>query len=370
VATTIREVAKKAGVSIATVSRVLNNVEPVDERTKQSVRDAARELHYVPNALGRGLSRRRTDAIGLLLPDLFGEFFSEVIRGCDQTAQQHHYHLVVSSSHSNKSEIEAAIRMMRGRVDGLIIMSPHIDAQIMDDTLPETLPVVLLNCSVEGSAFDSLTLDNYGGAYAMTRHLLQHGHSRIAFIRGTANNGDAETRLRGYRNALADGGGERDASLEVEGDFSEASGYAAVQLILRMQNRPTAVFACNDSEAIGALGALRDAGMHVPDDIALAGFDDIPIASYLSPRLTSVGVDIAHVGVVAVERLIEAVRLRNRHTRQQTVLPTHLSIRESCGCRPAIPVLAPSREGRWSPTLDEQPALTHNPAPPEQFRNP
>jgi LacI family transcriptional regulator len=358
-ATTIKEVAKLAGVSIATVSRVLNNVEPVDERTKQIVRNAARDLHYVPNALGRGLSRRRSDAIGLLLPDLFGEFFSEVIRGCDQTAQQHHYHLVVSSSHSNKSEIEAAIRTMRGRVDGLIIMSPHIDAQIMADTLPETLPVVLLNCSVEGSAFDSLTLDNYGGAYAMTRHLLDHGHRRIAFIRGTANNGDAETRMRGYRNALADGGGEQDPALEVEGDFSEASGYRAVQVILGMQSRPTAVFACNDSEAIGALGALRDAGVRIPDDIALAGFDDIPIASYLSPRLTSVRVDIVHLGAVAVERLIEAVRLRNRHTRQQTVLPTHLSIRESCGCRPAHPVQAPSREGRWSPPQNGQPEPMH-----------
>ena len=146
--TTIKEVARKAGVSIATVSRVLNDVGSVDERTRTHVRIVAQELHYIPNALGRSLSRRRTDGIGLLLPDLFGEFFSEVIRGADQTAQQHHYHLVVSSSHASSTEIAAALRMMRGRVDGLIVMSPNIEAYLLRANLPYSLPVVLLNCIV------------------------------------------------------------------------------------------------------------------------------------------------------------------------------------------------------------------------------
>ena len=143
--TTIKEVALKAGVSIATVSRALNNVGPVDERTRQHVRDVARELRYVPNATGRSLSRRKTEAIGLLLPDLFGEFFSEVLRGSDQTAQHSNYHLVVSSSHNNRRQIRAALTMMRGRVDALVIMSPHIDAETLNENLPQSLPVVLLN---------------------------------------------------------------------------------------------------------------------------------------------------------------------------------------------------------------------------------
>src|SRR5512140_177734 len=169
--TTIREVAKRAGVSIATVSRVLNDVGPIDERTRQHVQKVARELRYIPNPIGRGLSRQKTEALGLLLPDLFGEFFSEVIRGADQVAQEHHYHIVVSCSHSNREELESGLRTMRGRVDGLVIMSPHLDAQALHANLPHNLPLTLLNCHVEGDAFDSLNIDNFGGAYQMTRHL-------------------------------------------------------------------------------------------------------------------------------------------------------------------------------------------------------
>jgi LacI family transcriptional regulator len=209
---TIKEVASRAGVSIATVSRVFNNAEPVDVGTRERVRKVARELHYVPNVLGRSLSMRRTDSIGLLLPDLFGEFFSEVIRGCDQTAQQYRYQLLVSSSHNSRIAIESALRMMRGRVDALVIMSPHIDAQTLNENLPRTLPVVLLNCYVESKGFDSLNIDNCTGACAMTAHLISHGHTRIAIIKGTEGNFDAAERLRGYRMALEEGVGMGDGA--------------------------------------------------------------------------------------------------------------------------------------------------------------
>ncbi len=216
--TTIKEVAHKAGVSIATVSRVLNNVGPVDERTRARVRDAAHELRYVPNATGRSLSRRKTEAIGLLLPDLFGEFFSEVLRGSDQTAQQSQYHLVVSSSQNDRKQIRAALTMMRGRVDGIVIMSPHIDADTLNEYLPTTLPVVLLNCPVESHEFDSLTIDNYGGAHAMTEHLIGHGHVRIAIIKGTEENRDADERWRGYCAALQEHGIAHDPLLRGSGN--------------------------------------------------------------------------------------------------------------------------------------------------------
>jgi LacI family transcriptional regulator len=330
--TTIKDVAREAGVSIATVSRVFNNVGPVDEETRRHVRQIARQLKYVPNALGRSLSTKRTDAIGLLLPDLFGEFFSEVLRGSDQTAQQSHYHLVVSSSHNNKEEIRAALTMMRGRVDGLVIMSPHIDAETLNEDLPRSLPVVLLNCYVESSGFDSLNIDNYGGAYAMVRHQLGHGHHRIAVIKGIEKNFDAAERLRGYRKALEEGGVSPDPQLEFAGNFTEASGYDAVKSILRLSTRPTAIFACNDSMAIGALSALRDHGIRVPEEIAIAGFDDIPIASYLTPTLTSVQVSIHNLGVRAIETAIHAVRNKNAHRKQQMLLHTKLSLRQSCGC--------------------------------------
>ena len=329
---TIKDVAREAGVSIATVSRVFNNVGPVDEGTERQVRLVARRLKYVPNAMGRGLSTKRTDAIGLLLPDLFGEFFSEVLRGSDQTAQQAHHHLVVSSSHNNREEIRAALTMMRGRVDGLVIMSPHIDAETLNENLPQSLPVVLLNCHVESNGFDALNIDNYGGACAMTQHLLAHGHTRIAIIRGTENNFDAAERLRGWTDAVRAAGLTPDPRLQVPGNFTEASGYEAVATLLALEPRPTAVFACNDSMAIGALSALREQGIHIPEEFAIAGFDDVPVASYLTPTLTSVQVGINNLGVRAIETLLHAVRNKNSHRRQQILIPTALVLRESCGC--------------------------------------
>src|SRR5512140_2508683 len=273
---TIKEVAKRAGVSTATVSRVFNNTGPVDEETRARVKLVATELRYSPSALGRSLSTRKTDSLGLLLPDLFGEFFSEVIRGSDQTAQQHKYHLLVSSSHNNREEIAAALKMMRGRVDGLVVMSPHIDAHTLNVNLPQNHPVVLLNCHVEGDAFDSLNIDNVRGSREMVAHLISHGHRRIAIIKGAEQNIDAEERLTGYREAMAQAGLKRDEALELPGEFNEASGFEAVEKILHLQPRPTAIFASNDSMAIGALSALRDAGLQIPQDMALVGFDDVP----------------------------------------------------------------------------------------------
>jgi LacI family transcriptional regulator len=344
---TIKDVAREAGVSTATVSRVFNNVGPVDEDTERNVRVVARRLKYVPNAMGRGLSTKRSDAIGLLLPDLFGEFFSEVLRGSDQTAQQAHYHLVVSSSHNNREEIRAALTMMRGRVDGLVIMSPHIDAETLNENLPQSLPVVLLNCHVESNGFDALNIDNYGGARAMTEHLLGHGHTRIAIIKGTERNFDATERLRGWTDAVRSAGITPDPAWELDGNFTEASGYEAMAALLALAPRPTAIFACNDSMAIGALSALRDRDIRVPEEIAIAGFDDVPVASYLTPSLSSVDVGINTLGIRAIETALHAVRNKNAHKKQQMIQPTSLSLRASCGCpQPAHSIFTPNGKGR------------------------
>ena len=329
---TIKDVSQKAGVSTATVSRVFNNTGLVDEETRQRVLDASKELRYMPNAVGRSLSTRRTDSIGLLLPDIYGEFFSEVIRGADQTAQQNRYHLLVSSSHNHRNEIEAALRVMSGRVDGLILMSPQIDAQTLISNLPVNLPVVLLNCFVDGVSFDSLNIDNLGGAYQMTQHLIQHGHERIAVVTGHDDNLDADERIRGYRQALQENHLPIAEDWEISGSFSEESGYTAVQKVLALTPRPTAIFALNDSMAIGALGALREYGVAIPQEMALAGFDDIPIARFLSPTLTSVRVSIHELGALATQKLVHAIHEKNNHAKQHVVIPTSLALRESCGC--------------------------------------
>jgi LacI family transcriptional regulator len=341
----IKEVALKAGVSIATVSRVLNDKGPVAEATRSRILEAIERLRYVPHGAARSLITNQTDTIGVLLPDLYGEFFSEVIRGIDQAARRSGLHVLISGFHSDRAEIEAVLRALRGRVDGLIVLSPDVDAQTLRRNLPETLPVVLLNTRIDRQMpqaqgavnalnFDAINTDNHGGALAMVRHLAALGHRRIALIRGPEENADARERLRGYRDALRALGVAAAESLELSGDFSEESGYRAGQRLLTLNPRPTAVFAANDSMAIGCLFALRAAGVRVPDDVALAGFDDIPIARYLSPSLSSVHVPIAELGTRAMERLLHAVENKNEHERRRETVATTLVVRGSCGGAP------------------------------------
>jgi LacI family transcriptional regulator len=330
---TIKEVARQAGVSVATVSRALNDKGPVREETRRRVREVATRLRYVPHGAARSLITNRTSTIGVLLPDLYGEFFSEVIRGIDQTARGNELHLLVSSSHNERAEVEAAFRAMRGRVDGIVVMTPEIDADTLEANLPSTTPVVLLNCRVDSEAYDAIHVDNYGGAYAMVRHLIGLGHRRIALLGGSARNVDASERQRGYRAAMDELGGEWTVDLELEGSFTEESGYGAVERLLGLYPRPTAVFAANDAMAIGALSALGEAGLRVPEDMAVTGFDDIPIARYMSPPLTSVRVPIAELGSRAMHRLLEALKQENMHERKRETLPTRLIVRASCGAR-------------------------------------
>jgi LacI family transcriptional regulator len=333
VSSTIRDVAREAGVSVATVSRVFNNSGPVRSETRQRIDEVAKRLSYSPNGAARTLSTRRTQTIGVLLPDLYGEFFSEVIRGIDQVVQRSGWHLLVSSSHNERAEIEAALRVMRGRVDGLIVMSPDLDAHALARNLPDGLPVVLLNCDVDDRSYDSINIDNYGGAHAMTTHLIGLGHRRIGLITGPLRNHDARERQRGAHDALRAAGLEPAPELELAGDFSEASAHAAAMRLMALTPRPTALFAANDSMAIGAMSALRDAGVRVPEDVAVAGFDDIPIARFVNPPLTTIRVSIPELGGRATRRLFEALASGNAQERQQQALPTELVIRRSCGAQ-------------------------------------
>lgn len=325
---TIRDVAAKAGVSVATVSRVFNQKGPIREDTIRRVMDIAARLRYVPHAGARSLSTRSTRTIGVLLPDLHGEFFSEVIRGVDVAARQSGYHILVSGSHSDAEEMSAMLRALRGRVDGLIVMSPDLRLGSISRALAPETPVALLNCAATGRR--TIRIDNYSGSRSMTDHLLSLRHRRIAFIRGPERNADAAERRRGYQDALATADAE---PIELAGDFTEDSGYRAAPDILAMRGRPTAIFAANDAMAIGALRALREAQVRVPEDIALAGFDDIPIARYLTPPLTTVRVETAEMGRRAVDYLVHTIENGADSGRKHDVIATSLVVRESCGAR-------------------------------------
>lgn len=333
---TIRQVAKAAGLSVATISRVLNGKGPVRAATRRKVLKAVSELRWAPHGAARSLTTNETKTIGVVLPDIFGEFFSEVIRGIDVTARRSGFHVLVSSSHSDRAETVDVLRAMRGRVDGAVVMSPTIPPPILRQNLPQGLPVVLLNCFA-GKGYDSISIDNDGGAFAMARHLLALGHRRIAFIAGPEGNRDAAERCRGWRRAVRAAGAAPSAGWEVEGDFAEESGFRAAKRILELAPRPTAVFAANDAMAIGCLTGLRGAGISVPGDIAVVGFDDIPFARYTAPPLTSVHVSIGDLGARAMERLFAAIRDGDGHTYQHGTLATRLVVRASCGARPARP---------------------------------
>ncbi len=332
---TIKDVARVAGVSVATVSRAHNKSRLVTEATGRRVRAVAERLGYSPHAAARSLSTRRTSTIGVLLPDLYGEFYSELIRGIDQTAQRHGFHLLLASSHNEKDAITAALQSMRGRVDGLLVMSPAPGAHLAGRDLPASFPVLLLNSAATGAAFDAITIANARGAADMVEHLVALGHRRLAMILGPDTNSDAAERQRGFRAAVEAAGVPRDDAWEVPGDFTDTSGFEAGVALLQRSRRPRAVFAANDAMAIGALSALREAGVAVPAEVAVAGFDDIPMARYTHPPLSTVRVDIAALGARAAARLLEAVGNHRQHHKRRERLPVALVIRESCGGRAA-----------------------------------
>ena len=324
---TIKDVAREAKVSVASVSRALNGHGGVTAETLERIREVAARLRYIPHGAARSLITRRTHTIGALLPDLYGEFFSELIRGIDLAARVHGLQLLVSSSHDGAAEAATALRAMQGRVDGLLVMSPHADAAFLRQNLPAGLPTVLMNTVLDRDEYAALSVDNAGGARLVVEHLLAEGYQRIAFIQGPVGNHDVAEREQAYRDTLATRlpGAQ---PLVLPGEFDEASGYRAGQRLVAMSPRPDAVFAANDMMAIGCMAAIREAGLRIPEDIAVAGFDDVPMARYVSPALTTAGVRIAELGKAALEQLagqIEGDEALALHVR----IPAELMVRAS-----------------------------------------
>ncbi len=331
---TIKDVAREAGVSVATVSRVFNDRTVVSADTAQAVRDVATRLNYWPNAAARSLITSRTHTLGVLLPDMHGEFFSGVIRGLDVTARRNGFHLLVSSSHAGTDELVSALRSMRGRIDGLVVMAPNVETPAaIRDWVADT-PVVLIDPRGGYEGFDSVSIANFEGAHSIVSHLMALGHRRIATVTGPLGNVDAAQRRNGYREALREGGGDLSLELEIAGDFTEPSGHAAMAALLKLDPRPTAVFVGNDHMALGVMRSLAETGVRVPEDIAVAGFDDIETARYLSPPLTTMRVDTFELGARAVDRLLLIVTALAQGVpieRTHQVLPATLVVRGSCG---------------------------------------
>jgi len=305
-AATIRDVARVAGLSVASISRVLNGHNHVHPDTRKKVLDAMNALGYVPNAAARSLSTAKSHAIGVVLPDMHGEFFSELIRGMDKAASERGYLLLLSTMHADSVLAGQAMGAMRGRVDGLIVMAPQLAAADLARTLPASLPAVLVN-SPDDAGHHNLRIDNRGGVMLMVRHLLANGHRNIVHLSGLFGNLDAMERAQAFRDALATLAPELPVRV-LEGDFSDESGERLVQKLLAEGMEFDAIFAANDMMALGALQALRTVGVRVPAQVAVAGFDDVPLARYLG--LSTMRVDIAGIGERAVARLVDELEGR------------------------------------------------------------
>ena len=296
---TIRDVARAAKVSIATVSRALNGHSNVRANVREHVQAVATALGYVPHTGARSLSLAKTNAIGVMLPDLHGEFYSEALRGIDGEASARGLQLLLSNMHGDQRGAES-LRFMRGRVDALIIMAPDIDPERLLAHLPASLPTVLISCPDLAADHPQFRIDNVAAADAMVEHLVASGRRRIVHLSGPRGNRDAEERIAGYRTAMTRHGL---SPRIVTGNFDEESGTATAHELIGEAERADALFAANDMMAIGALVAFQRAGLAVPGDIAVAGFDDIPLARFVTPALTTMRVGIAEIGAEAVSRV-------------------------------------------------------------------
>lgn len=332
--TNINVVAQKAGVSIATVSRAFNEQELVKEETLTKIIRIAKELNYKPSPIARGLSTQTTDTIGVILPDLVGEFFMDIIHGIDEEAYKANRYVMVSSSHSQRNIVETLIEFMAsGRVDGVILMAPQMHKEVDDFLKKSKRPIVLINSYSDLTNAVNFQIDNYQGAVTCVEHLIWHGYKKIAIIKGPAENCDAEERYTGFLDALHKNNLSSKNSFEVSGDFQIKSGYYSFLELMNQSNKPDAIFVSNDMMAIGAYEAAKVSNIKIPQDVAIAGFDDIYLSKLLNPRLTTVHVPIAELGSKAVSYLLRMINGDvNAQQAYKEILPTQLVIGGSCGC--------------------------------------
>ncbi|MEM8487384.1 MAG: LacI family DNA-binding transcriptional regulator [Bacteroidota bacterium] len=325
---TIRDVARRAEVSIATVSRVLNAPGKVREHKRKRVEEAIQALGFRPNQMARGLLNKETGGLGIILPYVGGEFFSEFLTCIDKAAQESGFFLMISTSHRNTEAMELVLHNMRSRVDGIMIMASDGKPKMLQSLVGGPGPVIFVNSNAAGLGLETINFDNFMGAFLATEHLIELGHKRIAMLKGPEASFDATERLRGYREALRKHNLKHNPCWELPGDFTPEAGNIAAHKLVTLEPRPTAVFGANDQSTIVLMSVLRSLGLQIPQQMSIVGFDDIPAARYATPPLTSVRVPVGDIGKLAISRLIQAVRKKAGEP-ETHVLPVELIIRAS-----------------------------------------
>lgn len=334
-AASIADVARKASVSISTVSRVLNRRELVNEKTRERVEAAIRELGYQPNAFARGLMLRKSEMVGLLLPDLHGEFYSEIIRGANMKARELGYNLVVTSAF-DASESHVMLNNMQQRtlLDGVAVMVSEVTAGVQEVLSSFRLPFVLLDADIRGMPHDCVDIDQKQGADALMRHLLEaRGMKRVIFVGGPETNVDTIARQDAFTQALARAGLPAAVSDVHYLDYEYETAFEFAKVHVREWAKPhSCVFAANDEMAAGIVAAAADAEIDVPKQLAVVGFDDTRIARMTRPPLTTVRAPMAQMGEMAIELLCKRLADPNCPSMHVSLQP-ELVVRESCGGR-------------------------------------
>ncbi|MHB9145783.1 MAG: LacI family DNA-binding transcriptional regulator [Symbiobacteriia bacterium] len=327
---TIKDVARTAGVGVATVSRVINGSGYVSEDSRQRVLEAVERLHFQPSRAARSLATGRSATVALVLPDITNPFFPSIARGVEDAASAAGYTVILCNTDDDPEQEAMYLNLLRQqRVDGVVLAACAPTNREQWRQFAARIPVVLTDRRLEGAIDHSVAVNNVAGGYLAARHLIDLGHRSIGFISGPAGLSTSAERRQGFEQALHEVGALPRPEWMCTGDFRYQSGYnCAGQL---QQQGVTALFAVNDMMAIGAIRAIEDAGRRVPEDVAVVGFDDILLASMTKPGLTTIGQPTYQMGVMAMDMLLERMRSDAPVGPQQLILEPSLVIRESCG---------------------------------------
>lgn len=305
----IQEVAKMAGVSPSTVSRALNGFPGISEKTRQKVIEIAKKLNYKPNYRGQILTTKSTKNIGLLITDITNPFFPELVRGAEETASESGYTILLgNTSESIDKETSYLEFFSRGPVDGVIISASRISNEHIISLAEEGLPIVVINRILEHPKISYVSTDMEKGGYIATKHLIELGHTKIAFINGPSHSEAAERRLSGYKKALAESKIRYNSKLVSFNVPVAESGYKEAMRILNTENPPTAIFTYNDLMAFGVIRAVKDLGVRISDDLSIVGYDDIFFSSFTDPPLTTIRQPKEKLGKKAVELLLKLMK--------------------------------------------------------------
>ena len=330
---TIKDVARLSGVSPMTVSRVINDSERVSPDTRRKVQEAISELGYVPSRLARGLSRQRTGTLALIVPDVANPFFTLIVRGAEDIARRAGYRVILCDTRADPNvEREVIEEMIAHRVEGIVIAPVSDRSKSHLRRLARFgVPFVLVDRTVPGVDSDVVCGNSADGARQLVDHLISLGHRRIGFIVESDDVSTARERRQGYEAALAGAGIPHDPELVANATVDPTGGSEGMRQLLQLKDRPTAVFTVNNLVALGAIEAVRDAGLEVPDDVALVCFDDIEFASRLYPFLTVMEQPAETFGTLGTQLLLERIEGRGPERSRMVVLPARFVLRKSCG---------------------------------------